>query len=183
VTLAQSMVSTLPTYSMQNLWIPEGVCNQIDSSITQFIWGRKHSHWVNWKMITQPKSRGGLGIRTARASNISILGKHVWDLLHNPDKLWVNLLSSKYLHGISILEATNYHGSSCVWKAITKTVEVLKSGFKTRIGRGEVSLWYDKWLEDDYLCNIVPYVHISETNLRLRDIYHHGRWNFSHLTT
>jgi len=36
---------------------------------------------------------------------------------------------------------------------------------------------------DDYLCNLVPYVHISETNLRLRDIYHHGRWNFSHLTT
>jgi len=99
------------------------------------------------------------------------------------DKLWVNLLSSKYRHGISILEATDYQGSSCVWKAITKTVEVLKFGFKTRIGRGEVSLWYDKWLADDYLCNLVPYVHISETNLRLREIYHHGRWNFSHLTT
>jgi len=81
VTLAQSVVSALPTYSMQNLWIPEGVCNQIDASIRQFIWGRKHSHWVNWKMITQPKSKGGLGIRTARASNISIMGKHVWELL------------------------------------------------------------------------------------------------------
>jgi len=101
VTLAQSLVSALPTYYMQNLWNLEG--NHIDASIRHFIWGRKHRHWVNWKVITQPKSRGGLGIRKARASNISILGKHVWELIHNPDNLWVNLLSSKYLHGISIL--------------------------------------------------------------------------------
>jgi len=117
-------------------------------------------------MIRQPKSGGGLGIWTTRALNISIMSKDVWELLHNSDKLWVNLLSSKFLHGISILEATDYQGSS--WKAITKTVKVLKSSFKTRIGRGEVSLWYEKWLKDDYLCNLVPYVHISETNLRLR---------------
>ena len=66
---------------------------------------------------------------------------------------------------------------------LTKTVEILKYGFKTRIGIGDVSLWYDKWLEDDYICNHVPRVHISETNLRLKDIYHHDRWNFSHPTT
>jgi len=33
VTLAQSVVFALPNYAMQNLWIPEGVCNQIDASI------------------------------------------------------------------------------------------------------------------------------------------------------
>lgn len=58
--------------------------------------------------LDNPKSRGGLEIRTARASNISIIGKHVWELIHNPDKFWVNLLSSKYLRDISVLEATNY---------------------------------------------------------------------------
>jgi len=70
-------------------------------------------------MITQTKSRGGLRIQTSCASNISILGKHVWELLYNPDKLWVKLLSSKYLYGIFVLEATDYQGSSGVWKAIT----------------------------------------------------------------
>jgi hypothetical protein len=28
-----------------------------------------------------------------------ITGKHVWDLIHNSNKLWVNLLSSMYLNG------------------------------------------------------------------------------------
>jgi len=95
--------------------------------------GRKHGHRVNWNMITQPKSIWGLGIRRARASNISIFGKYVWELFHNSDKHWVNLLSFKYLHDISILEALDYQSLSCVWKAITMTVEVLKSRFKTRI--------------------------------------------------
>jgi len=53
---------------MHNLWIPKGACNQIVASMRQFIWGRKHSHWVNWKLIAQPKATGGLGIWAARAS-------------------------------------------------------------------------------------------------------------------
>lgn len=91
-------------------------------------------------------------------------------MLHNLDMLWVNLFSSKYLYGISILEASDYQSFSCIWKTITKTVEVLKSYLMTIIGRWEVSLWCDKWLEDNYLSNHVPCIHVSETNLRLKDI-------------
>lgn len=93
--------------------------------------------------------------------------------------LWVNLFSFKYLYGISILEASDYQSFSCIWKTITKTVEVLKSYLMTIIGRWEVSLWCDKWLEDNYLSNHVPCIHVSETNLRLKDIYHPSHWNFS----
>jgi len=83
--------------------------------------------------------------------------------------------SSKYFHGISTLKASDYQSSSCIWKVINKTVEVLKPCLMTIIGRGEVSPWYDKWLEDNYLSNHVPCVHVNETNLRLKDIYHQGR--------
>jgi len=36
---------------------------------------------------------GGLGIRSARDANISLLGKLVWDLIQKNDKLWVHMLS------------------------------------------------------------------------------------------
>lgn len=114
--------------------------------------------------------------------NISTTDKHVWEFHHNPNKFWINLLSFKYLYGIFILEASNCSGSSCIWKAIIKTIKVLKYGFKTIIGIGKVILWYDKRLEDNCLYNYVSCVHISQTNLRMKNIYYHHQWNFSHLT-
>ena len=79
--------------------------------------------------------------------------KHVQDLIHSSNKLWVNLLSSKYLMEDQNLDATVILGASCVCKTIPMTTEVHKLGFMT--GKGEVSLWYGKWLEINYLCNLV----------------------------
>jgi hypothetical protein len=52
---------------------------------------------VNWNMVTTPKRFGGLGIREARLTNLALLGKLVWNMLHNKDKLWVKVLSHKYM--------------------------------------------------------------------------------------
>ena len=43
----------------------------------------------------KPKNRSGLGVQTARDMNVSLLGKHVWSMLHERNKLWVELLSKK----------------------------------------------------------------------------------------
>jgi hypothetical protein len=57
-------------------------------------------------------------------------------------------------------------------------VDVLKCGCKTMTGSGKVSLWYDKWLDQDYLYNFV-----SEFNLSLKEIYSQDYLHFYHLTT
>lgn len=44
VTLAKSVLSSMPIYSMQNLWIPDGMCKQMDSCIKQFVWNGKACH-------------------------------------------------------------------------------------------------------------------------------------------
>lgn len=66
VTLASAILTTIPTYTMQNLWLSEGICENIDKSIRSFIWGKSLSHWVSWNQMTQPKTRGGLGICQSR---------------------------------------------------------------------------------------------------------------------
>lgn len=87
VTLAKSVLSSMPIYTMHNLWVLDEVCDKLDSCARQFIWGGKTCHWVKWEQTSQPMSRGGLGLRPAKQINISMLGKHVWELLHQPDKL------------------------------------------------------------------------------------------------
>lgn len=183
VTLAKSVLCSMPIYTMQNLWLPEGVCDNIDSCIRRFIWGSKAGHWVKWSKVTQPKNKGGLGFHRTRVSNISLLGKHVWSLLHHHDRLWVKLLSSKYLKDNDILHCPSAKGASYTWKSILKACGSLHSGFITRIGKGNLSLWYDKWLDKGRLCDLVPFVDIHATNMCIRDIYHNGEWHFEELYT
>lgn len=44
VTLAKSVISSMPIYRMQNLWLPIGVCDRIDSCMRRFVWGGDHCH-------------------------------------------------------------------------------------------------------------------------------------------
>jgi hypothetical protein len=145
--------------------------------------GNNHCHWVSLNTITQPRSKGGLEVHVARRFNIYLLGKHVLDFIHRPDKFWVQLQTDKNLRHNRILHATKSVGVSCVWISIVKAVDVLKSGFKFTIAKGEVSIWYDNLLDYGCLCNVVTYVHICESHLLLKDIYIHGNWLFNSLST
>lgn len=99
MTLANSVMNTIPVCSLQNMWLPSYVCNKIDANIRSFIWGGSSNHWVKWPKITRTTQRGGLGVRKSKECNVALLGKHVWDFIHSPHKLWVQILSAKYLHG------------------------------------------------------------------------------------
>ena len=44
ITLAKSVVTAMPIYTMQNLWLPFGICENIDAIVRSFIWGRNYCH-------------------------------------------------------------------------------------------------------------------------------------------
>lgn len=44
VTLANSVISSMPIYIMQNLWFLQGICDSIDGCIRKFIWGGNSNH-------------------------------------------------------------------------------------------------------------------------------------------
>lgn len=69
VTLAKSVLSSMPIYTRHNLWLPESICDKLDSCVKQSIWGGKHCHWVKWHHTSQPLSRRGMGLRPARQTN------------------------------------------------------------------------------------------------------------------
>jgi len=113
----------------------------------KLIWGNDHCHWVKRETLTFPKSRGGLGVCPTRDINISLLRKHIGDMEHEKQNLWLQMLESKYLKDRSILHASLENGVS---NSMVKALDHLKLGFKFRIGKGNTSLWYNKWLDDDF---------------------------------
>lgn len=52
-----------------------------------------------------------------------------------------------------------------------------------RLGAGNSSLWYEDWTGKGLLATLVTFVHISDTNMRLRDLWNHGSWNLNALST
>lgn len=85
VCLVKLVISSIPTYVMQVFWLTRCIIQRIDQALRGFIWSKRGGHrgWhlVNWKMVTQDKSLGGLGIRGMGDSNMALLGKAVWHLL------------------------------------------------------------------------------------------------------
>ncbi|CAN1147695.1 hypothetical protein LINPERHAP2_LOCUS16020, partial [Linum perenne] len=54
-------------------------------------------HLLAWDHICRPKDQRGLGLRKARELNQAYLMKPDWAILNHPDKLWVRVVTSKYL--------------------------------------------------------------------------------------
>lgn len=126
---------------MQIFWLPQNICAFIDRTIRDFIWKGNNSkglNLVNWDTVTKPKQFGGLGVRQARDSNTALLGKLVWAIQTQPNKLWVQLMQQKYIKDTNFLIET-YRPGSYVWTSICKAKEVLKGGFKLWLGDGSSS--------------------------------------------
>lgn len=106
--LAQSVLNSIPYYTMQTARLPLGLCDNIDKRIRQFIWGgttkERSCNLVNWSTVTQPKKNGGLGIRCTRDMNKAFMTKLGWRLLNEENSLWAKVLTDKYMGGVKNID-------------------------------------------------------------------------------
>ncbi|KAK7312230.1 hypothetical protein VNO77_35950 [Canavalia gladiata] len=94
-------------------------------------------------------------------------------LIHR-EKLWIQLLESKYKVQTNILHHPHSRGSP-VWRAILMATKELRPGYSLRLGNGETNLWYEDWSSMGLLCYQVLYVDIHDPRLKVRDITQNGR--------
>jgi len=173
LTLASSVLSSIPTYYMQINWLPQRICDDIDRTSRNFIWkgaNDKGVHLVGWNKIAKPKQIRSLGLRTAREANICLLGKLVWDLIQNNNKLWVNIFMKKYSAKPSFLNASITASSSPTWSSIVRAKNVLKSGYSWRAGSGTSSFWFSPWSDFGPLGSLVPVIDIHDIHLNVKDV-------------
>ena len=72
--------------------------------------GRARVHLVKWEKVTQVKGHGELGIRRMHNMNKAFMAKLGWKILNDKGRLWVQVLSRKYIWGevdISKLDKSN----------------------------------------------------------------------------
>ena len=150
-TLIKAVAQATPTYTMSCFKLPESLCQELSSMISNFWWGQKANErkisWVAWDKMCNPKAVGGLGFRDLKAFNLALLAKQGWRLLLNTNSLLHQVFKAKYFAEGSFLDAQLGSKPSFAWRSIWAAKGVLIDGLRWSIGDGEsVHIWNDKWL-------------------------------------
>ena len=98
-------------------------------------------------------------------------------------------MHSKYFTLNCILDFPPKRGASYLYENIVRAWAFLKDGFHWTLGNGYSSFWNDVWCDLGWLCTLVVFVHISDSNALVRDVWregdvwHEGAWFFDNLST
>ena len=79
ITLAKTVLTSTPLYFMQSNKLLKTLCNNIDKTVRNFIWGsskeERKLYLINWETMTKGKDMGGLGIRSMQNMNLTFMAK------------------------------------------------------------------------------------------------------------
>ncbi|GLT63779.1 hypothetical protein SLA2020_363160 [Shorea laevis] len=177
-TLATSVLASIPNYYMQAAMLPSSVLPELDRITRDFLWGsdqqHKNIHSVGWDKVTLPKSLRGLGIKSAKETNEVVMAKLNWRLVTERDKLWSQVLSSKY--GIGDKPSPLPKNNSLVLNNIRKGNELFLKGVRWIPSNGQfISFWDDCWALDVPLRTMLAGpLHPPNLQLTVVEVFLHG---------
>lgn len=176
LTLAKSVLSSLPLYFFSLFKAPMKVIHELEAIRRKFIWGGcgnvKKINWIAWDVLIRPKHMGGLGIGCLKEMNIALLSKWLWRLKIQQKSFWFSCISS--IHKIQHIDGKplalkSIHGT---WLPITEIEKdltgwniSLKNLFTRKVGNGDnTHFWKDIWYSDIALKEAFPRLYSIEAN-------------------
>ncbi|KAK8318738.1 hypothetical protein V6Z12_A13G192300 [Gossypium hirsutum] len=148
VTLAKSILQSIPNYFMQSTLIPLGVCKEVEKLIRQFIWGSSNisrkTTLVGWEKCCLPLDQEGLRLKRTQYQNKAFLLKLGFNFLLQKDALWVRILKLKYKIDEDCLQNIERRCCNFTWKSILSVWADLQSSLFWRVGDDRrVRFWTD----------------------------------------
>ena len=158
LTLIKSVLGSMGVYYFSTFKAPKKVIHKLEGIRRRFFWGGNTEAdkvaWIAWDKALLPRSNGGLGIGSLKASNQSLLAKWWWRFRNEDIAIWCKVIRS--IHGDSggILSPKSHKNLSGTWSQIIKLKDDLSKIsinlpmlFKKKIGNGQTtSFWHDNWL-------------------------------------
>ena len=149
--LIKAVAQATPTYTMNCFKIPESLCSELNSLISNFWWGQREKErklaWISWEKMCKPKADGGMGFKDLRAFNLALLAKQGWRLFKNLGSLTHRILKARYFPDRNFMEAQLGPKPSYTWRSLLAGRNVLEKGLRWSVGNGQsVRIWDDRWL-------------------------------------
>ncbi|GKB51608.1 RNA-directed DNA polymerase, eukaryota, reverse transcriptase zinc-binding domain protein [Tanacetum coccineum] len=188
--LIKSVVSSIQVYWASTFILPKAVNAEIEQLMRGFLWShgelRRGHAKVKWKDVCSMKNQGGLGIKSLNIWNISLIAKHIWNVVSKKDSLWV-----KWVNAYRLIDRSSnvrnfwdipvLNDSSWGWRKLLQCRDVLREHFVCRIGDGsQTSVWYDNWLSLGPLSQFISNREIYEAGFSLEckvcEVVFNGEW-------
>ncbi|KAG8495967.1 hypothetical protein CXB51_009247 [Gossypium anomalum] len=184
VTLAQSVLLSIPSYFIQTMMIPKGLCDEIECIVRKFVWGSTNGNTkvalVNWDSVCQLKPHEGLGLRCLEDHNTSFMMKMGFKIISNVNDLWVQVIRSKYEIPSGLPENISRERCSFLWRSIAKVWPLVYENLLRSVGDSKsIQCWRDPWiLNCGPLLSYIPYSSNLNMDCRLSNmIAGDGSWN------
>ncbi|XP_073014549.1 uncharacterized mitochondrial protein AtMg00310-like [Primulina eburnea] len=121
--IIKAVAYAIPAYTMSVFRLPDVLCKQIQTMITDYCWGElkqeKRIHLKKWSLLCLSKLNGGaVWCRDLNNFNQAVSAKQAWRVLSHPDTLVARIFKAKYFHSSKFLDASRGHNSSFAWKSV-----------------------------------------------------------------
>ncbi|KAL9417006.1 hypothetical protein AB3S75_040073 [Citrus x aurantiifolia] len=149
------MAQTIPTYSMSVFKLPSDFCAELQQMVANYWWSHSSSskgfQWLQWRLLCQPKSEGGMGFRDLIAFNQALLAKQCWRIVLQPFSLVAKVLKAR---------------------------KIRKIGSRWRVGEGkDILVYYHNWIPRPYTFRPAsPHTLPSDTTVATL-LKENGGWN------
>lgn len=139
--LIRNVAQAIPSYCMSCFLIPKSLCREIKVMMNGYWWKSNSNNyrglcWLSWENMSMVKSKGGMGFQDLHGFNLTLLGKHVWNFMNNPNSMVARVFKARYFPHSNLLRASRGGGSSFIWSGIWQAKEALAKGFRWVLGDG-----------------------------------------------
>ncbi|GJR38332.1 hypothetical protein Tco_1214016 [Tanacetum coccineum] len=157
--LIASILTPLNAFWAYIFILPSGVYHDIDNMMKSFLWNTNRKKGFKFsvasKEVCKQKNEGGLGLKSLKEWNESLMVKHLWNIISNKDSIWVKWVKTMWLRGDSIWAAGVKIHSFWVWKRILSLSDRVKNFVHLKIRNRKKSflLWKMEMAKKSECCN------------------------------
>ncbi|GJW79885.1 RNA-directed DNA polymerase, eukaryota, reverse transcriptase zinc-binding domain protein [Tanacetum coccineum] len=114
------LIASMHVYWASVYILPSGVIRDIEKLLKRFLWNSGDSAQgkarVSWKTVCKPKENGGLGLRSLKEWNETLLLRQLWKIIEGKESLWVKWVNIVKLKQYSLWEVSLNANDSWGWK-------------------------------------------------------------------
>ena len=149
--LLKTVIMGLVIFWISTFSLPKSCINKIESLCSKFLWSgsidSRANAKVSWKTLCLPKAEGGIGLRSFKRWNTTLLLRFVWLLFSGSASLWVawhrlhNCQSSYHFWSQPEVQSQTWN-----WRCLLRLRDLASNFLISQIkDRQSTSFWFDNW--------------------------------------
>lgn len=136
-----------------------------------------------WKDVCVPKQEGGLGLKSLRCWNKTLMSYHIWNIVSNKSSLWGKWVHEYRIKGRSFWDIKEAWDSSWSWKNILKLRKELRPFIRMKVRSGQsTNFLFDAWALSQPFYSFCSHRYIVEMGssklAKVVDFFHDGLWEW-----